>query len=274
MSAWREDPEFRRLPIGVIDPPAQTMRETMDEEKLDELTRDVQVRGVRLPLEVLARDGRYEIISGHRRYVAAERAALLEVPCLVYTSRADEVEADRYLENVLREDVAPAQEAKYLARLLQTRCGGDTNQLAAYVHKRRDYVEDLLLLLEGHEVVFQALEAGVIGKGHARELNQCADVEHVRYLIYQVQQFGATIPMMRQMVDQWRVRSQAPGLTPAPIDESTTTAPVLIDDYFTCCFCGETKDRSRMRPLNVHDYCWLATLKRLIDAWHAGAIRL
>lgn len=274
MSDRREEPQFRRLPLGVIDPPAQAMRETMDAEKLEELTRDVQVRGVRLPLEVLMRESRYEIISGHRRYVAAERALLLDVPCLVYTSRHDEIEADRYLENVLREDVPPAQEAKYLACLLETRCGSDTNRLAAYVHKRREYVEDLLLLLEGHEVVFQALEAGAISKGHARELNKCADVDHVKYLIYQVQQFGATIPMVRQMVDQWRVRSQAPVPGAGAADEPTASAPVLIDDYFTCAFCGETKDRSRMRPLNVHDYCWLATLKRLIEAWHAGEIRL
>lgn len=267
MTTPHEEPTYRRLPIALIDPPTLAMRETMDEEKLDELTRDVRTRGIRSAIEVLQRGDRYEIISGHRRYCAAERVGLAALPCMVYTTRVDDLESDRYLENILREDVHPCEEAIYLAHLLEQKAGGDTDRLAAYVCKTRAYVENRLLLLQGDDAVFRALRADQIRVTVAQELNACPDEPARRHFLTDAVANGSTRAVVAGWVkdyQRWKEGKTALGVTPAPVDDG---APALVDAYFTCEVCRSTDNAAEMRPVNVHTYCNRAILQPLLRTY-------
>lgn len=261
------DGQYQHVSLDVIDPPVVAVREAMDEEKLEELVADVRERGVRLPLELVARGNRYEIIAGHRRYVAATRAGRVMVPAIVFPADYDAVESDRYRENELREPVNPADEAMYLNYLLESRCAGDTDRLAALVRKPRAYVEGRLLLLLGDAVVFEALKAGQIGVGVAQQLNRCTEEKWRRYLLHQAITGGATVAIVIGWVDEWKRRTVALGGPALPEVSEAASAAAISVAPFVCHVCRGTEHPHAMEHIVVHQYCRLAVLDKLLNTY-------
>jgi ParB/RepB/Spo0J family partition protein len=259
--------QYQHVSLDLVDPPAVAMREAMDPDKLDELVSDVRARGVRLPLELVERGTRYEIIAGHRRYVAATRAGRVTVPAIVFPPDYADVESDRYLENELHEPVNPADEAMYLNYLLEKRCKGDTDRLAAFVRKPRAYVEGRLLLLQGDAAIFEALKACKIGVGIAQQLNRCTEDKWRRFLLHQAVTGGATVAIVSGWVDEWKRRTVALGGPALPeVSESTSAAAISIAP-FTCHVCHGTEHPHAMEHIVVHQYCKLAVLDKLLNTY-------
>jgi ParB/RepB/Spo0J family partition protein len=260
--------EFLVVPLALIDEPPLPMRSTMDDEGLDALGQNIRDVGLIHPIS-LARNGeRFEVIAGHRRTVAARRAGVVALQALVYPSRDVVLEAVKYGENMFGEAVSAADEAVYLHELLEQQCGGDTDKLAALVRRRRAYVEDRILLFQGDEQVFGALQNSQINIGIAQLLNKVTDDVHRRYLLDLAISNGATTAIMRSWVDEWR-RIHEPATRNLqnlpPID---LTGAMPIPDAFVCGLCGTRDNPSVMRPLQVHTYCEHATLKPALELWN------
>lgn len=259
------EPEFSRVPLSLIDEPENPSRSTMDDDKLDELVHSMRAQGFTSTV-VLARVGeRFEVIAGHRRLMAARRALIVAVPALIYPSKTVSLEAIKFGENKLREELTPDQEAVYFNRLLESECGGDTDKLAALLGEKRGYVEGRLALLFGHEDVFNALKAGEINLGIAQQLNRCPDVKHVRYLLVQAISCGATVAIVQQWIHEFQtLHSHVQALDGAggPVG---TTGPPVADDYFTCRVCNLKENPQEMRPLQIHTYCQSAVLWPALD---------
>jgi ParB family chromosome partitioning protein len=116
-------PEYRELPLGVIDEPVLPSRTTMDEEKMHALVTSMRELGF-ISVLVVARVGeRYEVVAGHRRRIAAGRAGLVAVPCLVYASKGAAMEAIQHAENKHREELNAADEAIWFAQLMEAHPG-------------------------------------------------------------------------------------------------------------------------------------------------------
>jgi ParB/RepB/Spo0J family partition protein len=262
--------EFRDVPLGLIDPPALPSREGMDEERLDELTRDIRAKGILQPL-LLAVDGtRFEIVAGHRRYLAASRAGLATVPALVYTTKAAALEGAKYSENRFREELGPAEEAIWFAELLERDCGGDVDRLCEQLGEKRAYVENRLALFQGDEQVFERLRERKITIGVAQALNRCADATYRRYFLRQAIVGGATVAVVTGWIQEWSRSLSATdggseGPTPAP-----APGPQPVDEYFRCVLCGGTDHVYTMRPRQMHGHCELAILEPLLRDHKAG----
>lgn len=162
----------RVLPIETIAPNPEQPRRSFDDAALEELAASVRERGILQPLIVRPRANgaaTHEIVAGERRWRAAQRAQLHEVPVIV--SELDDTEAIEIaiVENIQRADLSPVEEARGYRQLIE-RFGHTQDQLARSLGKSRSHIANFMRLLSLPEEVLGHLETGKLSAGHARAL--------------------------------------------------------------------------------------------------------
>ena len=163
-----QEGELRMLPIQQIQPGKYQPRRHWNDEALDELAASIRSQGLIQPVVVrsLGKDS-YELIAGERRWRAAQRAQLAELPALVKVVPEASVPAMALIENIQREDLTPLEEADALKRLIDD--FDITHQQAAdAVGRSRAAVSNLLRLTELPASIKKLLDEGKLEMGHAR----------------------------------------------------------------------------------------------------------
>ncbi len=173
----RSRPADRTLPVDAIAPNPDQPRRSFDEAALDELAASIRERGILQPLIVRPRpsgDATHEIVAGERRWRAAQRAQLHDVPVII--SDLDDTEALEIaiVENIQRADLSPVEEARGYRQLID-RFGHTQEQLARSLGKSRSHIANLMRLLGLPDEVLAHLEAGRLTAGHARALVTATD---------------------------------------------------------------------------------------------------
>jgi ParB family transcriptional regulator, chromosome partitioning protein len=167
-SVIAQEGELRMLPIQQIQPGKYQPRRHWNDEALDELAASIRSQGLIQPVVVraLGKDS-YELIAGERRWRAAQRAQLSELPALVKLVPEASVPAMALIENIQREDLTPLEEADALKRLIDD--FDITHQQAAdAVGRSRAAVSNLLRLTELPASIKKLLDEGKLEMGHAR----------------------------------------------------------------------------------------------------------
>ena len=161
---------LRTVALEHIVPGKYQPRTRMDEASLAELAESIKAQGIVQPILVRPIEGgRYEIIAGERRWRAAQRAGLVEVPALVRDVADQAALALSLIENIQRENLNPLEEAHGIARLIGD--FGLTHEAAAQaVGRSRSAVTNLLRLMNLAKPVQELLLAGKLDMGHARAL--------------------------------------------------------------------------------------------------------
>lgn len=108
----------QQIKITEIEPNADQPRKKFDEDKLEELASSIKRYGVIQPIIVMPKDGYYQIVAGERRWRAAKKGGLTEMPCLVRTKTEQENREIALIENIQRENLNPIEKARGLRRLL------------------------------------------------------------------------------------------------------------------------------------------------------------
>ncbi len=169
-AAPRDDGEPSVLKLSALQPGRYQPRTRMDEGSLYELAESIKSQGVMQPVLVRPMGaGRYEIIAGERRFRAANRAGLDDVPGLVKAVADEAAAVMALIENIQREDLNPLEEAQGLKRLVDE-FNLTHEQAAQAVGRSRSAASNLLRLLNLTAPVQQLLMAGDIEMGHARAL--------------------------------------------------------------------------------------------------------
>jgi ParB family chromosome partitioning protein len=162
--------DFYNCPIERLRPNRNQPRHHFDEARLQELVRSVAEQGVIQPLVVRPlKDGEYEIIAGERRWRAAQKAALREVPVVIRDVSEPAAFEMALVENIQRADLNPIEEAEAYERLLAEH-SYTQEQLATRVGKDRSTITNSLRLLKLPEITKRALIGGTISAGHGRAL--------------------------------------------------------------------------------------------------------
>ena len=162
----------RKLPISSLRPNARNPRRVFSNADLDELAASLRERGIIQP--IIARPVRgladaYEIIAGERRWRAAQRAGLHEVPVVIVEASDAEALQLAIIENVQRTDLNPLEEAEGY-RALMDEFGNSQDEIAKMIGKSRSHVANTLRLLKLPDMVKAHIYNGALSAGHARML--------------------------------------------------------------------------------------------------------
>ncbi len=166
------EPKKNQLPISDLMPNKYQPRKNFDEANLEDLTNSIKERGMIQPIIVRKSDKdkiKFEIIAGERRWLAAQRAGLHNVPVVI--TEADDLKSLEFaiVENVQRHDLNPLEEAQGYKRLIDD-FSYDQEKVSKFIGKSRSYIANSLRLLTLPDDVIKLIETQKLTQGHAKIL--------------------------------------------------------------------------------------------------------
>ena len=170
-----------KLTLDEILPNKNQPRKNFDENRLDDLSNSIKERGVIQPIIVrksAKQTDKYEIIAGERRWLAAKKAGLHDIPVVV--TEADDLKSLEFaiVENVQRHDLNPLEEAQGYKRLIDE-FSYDQEKVSKFIGKSRSYIANSLRLLSLPNIVLKFIEDKKISAGHAKILVGLENAEFV-----------------------------------------------------------------------------------------------
>ena len=241
--------DLRELPVDLVKPNPNQPRTNFDPEALAALAASIEASGVVQPLLVRPLpDGSYELVAGERRWRAAQQAGLERVPAVI----RDQEEADRLqaalIENMVREDLNPVEEAKACAALIED-LGLTKEELAKRVGRSRPAVSNLIRLLELPDETIGLLESGDLSEGHGKALLGAQGNDVRRRLARDAVRGGWSV---RETENRVRLAGQ-PRLKkrPDPIDPDEVEALEAAGDALESALGHEVKVKPRADGFTV-----------------------
>lgn len=257
----------------LIEPP-HPIRVAMDATKLEELAASIRRYGIVLPLAVtpngadrgaegdtasgkrgVASDAAptlYEIIDGHRRYVAAGIAGLAEIPCNVFDSVEDAKFGIMLDTNICREDITAAEEGIQFLQIAELR-GWGIDKLCAFFGKGEDYINARVALVEKFPDVVPAVTERRITWAQAKAVMRCPDPKWRAYMLEQAETHGASVRTLTYLVDQWKSQQNIDAGAPAVHTPAHAVEVVPVANP-KCLWCTRDDDPSNIVQLPVHSY--------------------
>ena len=161
--------EMTEIAIADIVPNPTQPRRKFDEQALEELADSIRTLGLIQPITVKPKDGKYLIISGERRWRAAQAAGVEKVPAYIRDVDDTNLHAMALVENIQRQDLNSIEVALGLQRLIDE-CGLTQDELADKVGKKRSTISNYMRLLRLPDEVQLAVKEGIISMGHAKAI--------------------------------------------------------------------------------------------------------
>ena len=206
---------LRVLDIESIHPSTRQPRKQFDDAKLDELAETIRSQGIIQPLVVRSREkGGFELVAGERRWRAAQRAGLHQVPAVVREISDAQAFELALVENLQREDLNPIEEAEAF-QLMVAEHGHTQESLALRVGKDRSTVANALRLLKLPPTVRAMVREGRLNMGHARALLGLESDQSIERLARQAVSRGLSVRQVEALVKREREGDTRPA--PAPV---------------------------------------------------------
>ncbi|MCS6896229.1 MAG: ParB/RepB/Spo0J family partition protein [Bacteroidia bacterium] len=212
----------QEIPIHAIEPNPYQPRLEFSEEGLEELAESIRLHGLIQPITVRAVGDRYQLISGERRWRAAQMAGLTQVPAYVRAADNTQLLAFALVENVQRQNLNPIELALAYKRLIEE-CGLTQEDVARYVGKSRPTVANTLRLLKLPPEIQKALKEGTLAEGHARPLLALDSPDMQLEVFRQIQSKGLNARQVEALIAQ---------LT-SPKPPKLPKGPTLLDVHLT-----------------------------------------
>jgi ParB family chromosome partitioning protein len=202
---------IRKLPVAALKPNRWQPRSSFDDQELEALAASIRAQGLVQPLIVtLDSDGTYSIVAGERRWRAARRAGLEEVPVVIRGDLDDRSRLELALvENLQRSDLNALEEAEAYATL-QEKFGQSQEEIAVRVGKGRSTITNSLRLLKLPQEVRELLRAGQLTAGQARPLLALGDRERQIALAEQAVREELSARQLEQLSAPPRQRAPRP----------------------------------------------------------------
>ncbi|MCL2803185.1 MAG: ParB/RepB/Spo0J family partition protein [Micrococcales bacterium] len=191
---------FATVAVAKIKPNRHQPRQVFDSDELDELAASIKAVGLLQPIVVrpLAKD-RYELVVGERRWRAAQRLGLAEIPAIVRQTDDGDMLRDALLENLHRAELNPLEEAAAYQQLMDD-FGCTQEELAGRLARSRPQITNTLRLLKLPSLVQRRLAAGVLSAGHGRALLGLEDAAAMERLAQKIVAEGLSVRSTEQMV--------------------------------------------------------------------------
>lgn len=195
--------------IEEVQPNPFQPRKTFSDEQLQELVDSIREKGIIQPLLVRRRSDGYELIAGERRWRAAQRAGLREIPILVKDVSDSEMLELSLVENIQRENLNPIEEAEAYKRLME-QFHLTQEEISKKVGKDRSTIANTVRLLRLPPEIKLSLAEGKITMGHARAFLSLEGVDKQRLLWKKLLSAGLSVRQTESLVKRLRTRSSPP----------------------------------------------------------------
>ena len=210
------------IPVDMIEPNPFQPRMSFDQDALDELADSIRTLGLIQPITVRRKaEGRYQIISGERRFRACRLAGMAMIPAYIRDTNDQGMLEMAIVENIQREDLDPIEVALSYQRLIEE-CSLTQEQMAARVGKKRASVTNYLRLLKLPAKIQHDLKVGLLSVGHAKVLLGVDDTNVQEYLCDLVIKEDLSV---RQLEDKIKKLSK-------PEEPQAEETQDLPEDYF------------------------------------------
>jgi ParB family transcriptional regulator, chromosome partitioning protein len=220
-----------RIPLERIERDPEQPRSEFDEESLARLAESLRARGQLQPIRVRWDEGRgvYVILLGERRWRAARMAGLSELSCVIHEGNLadDEKLAIQVVENALREDLKPVEQARAYRSLMDAR-SWSTRELAAELHVAQTSVVRALSLLDLPETVQDRVERGELAPSVAAEVAKLPDPEIQERVARAAVDEGLKRDEVAELVKAVRARRPALATRPDPVEHDLGDGTVVI----------------------------------------------
>ena len=214
--------DILRIPIDMIEPNPFQPRMSFDQDALEELSESIRTLGLIQPITVRRKsDGRYQIISGERRFRASQMTGMDMIPAYIRDTDDQGMLEMAIVENIQREDLDPIEVAMSYQRLIEE-CHLTQEQMAVRVGKKRASVTNFLRLLKLPAKIQHDLKVGLLSVGHAKVLLGVDDIRLQEYLCDLVIKDDMSV---RQLEDKIKKMSE-------PKKSAETQSQDLPEEYF------------------------------------------
>lgn len=246
--------EIIELDIEKVDPPVDAARDVIDPEKIRELAESIRAQGLYQPILVRPVNGRYEVVFGHRRWLAHRLIGAVKIKAISREMSDDEVEIARTVENDQREDLNPIERAKTYKRL-HDKFGMTREQIAQKVSRSRETVIRFIQLLSIPDEFQKEVARGRLGIAVALCLNDIEDESFKMYYFKSAVDNGITLEVAKMWVAEYaKTRS-------GKVEEYAGGGPggVPVQDplpiFQTCVCCVGPVEVNKVRYVPVCPDC-------------------
>jgi len=245
--------KYERIPLSKIKEPEVPIRSVADEEKFLELVYSIQQHGVLEPIVVRPVDDKFEIVAGHRRFLASRSAGLDEIPAVIRDMDGLDVDIIRLEENLKREDISPLDEAKYFQWMIEEH-NLTHAQIAEMIGKSRSYVSHRLRLLNLPRDLREAVEQEEIAPSVALVLNRIEDDDDRAYYLHYAKEQGVNVRTVERWAADWQ-RTQSVMEKPEVAAQEVRAMYEAQKSAWRCRYCDIEGHEGYLISIWVCDKC-------------------
>lgn len=250
---------YKRIPLNKIDPPKVVDRVEIYQQTIDELAASIAEIGLLQPLLLNITGERFEVVFGHRRFLAAKKLGWSKIPARTVEYTPGQVSIARATENLQREGLTPMEEGRAYSRLVNE-LGLKVSEVSKKTGKSPGVIKRRIELLRMPESFQRALHAQKVSVGVAEELWSCPDSDHREYLLEMAVDHGITTIIARQWVQDFRkaVRKQT-----GDVEGEGQGANVSFDEkiYRSCGACTGPVELSQIKEIRCCPTCYDKLMK-------------
>lgn len=215
------------LRITLVEPNKNQPRHSFDKDKIDELSESIKEHGVIQPIIVVKNDDRYKIVAGERRWRAAKKAGLKEIPAVIRNYSEFEIAQIALIENLQRENLNPIEEALGYQTLM-SKFNMTQEDVSDKIGKSRSAIANSVRLLSLDEPIRQKLISGDISSGHARALLSIESPKVRLAVLESIIEKGLNVRQAEALAKQ--LQKAKPNRKKPTIDEQVKTQIAILED--------------------------------------------
>ena len=224
--------DILRIPIDMIEPNPFQPRMSFDHDALEELSESIRTLGLIQPITVRRKsDGRYQIISGERRFRASQMTGMEMIPAYIRDTDDQGMLEMAIVENIQREDLDPIEVAMSFQRLIEE-CNLTQEQMAVRVGKKRASVTNFLRLLKLPAKIQHDLKVGLLSVGHAKVLLGVDDIRLQEYLCDLVIKDDMSVRQLEEKIKKMSEPKKNPETQDQDLPEEYFKVLEIVGKYF------------------------------------------
>jgi len=258
------------IPIHQITLPERLHRVDLDADALADLAHSIQAQGLIQPIRVRPLDSGYELVAGHRRYLACAQLGWTNIPATVHddpTMNATGAETARIVENLHRANLTPIEEAIAIARL-DSEQGLTIEEIARTVHRSPGWVRERLQLAELGDDLRELVHQRQLPIGAALLLTEVTDDTHRHHLTRYALHDGVSVPVLRSWVTEWHnAQGSSDGAAPLLPPLPDFGQPVII--LVPCFLCRTPTPHTHSHAVRICPECATAATQPTPSTDHA-----